>query len=717
MATQYHTLDMNEDADRESPRICASDIDVPSNAKNGVMRRLGYLPCLLLISSALGSLVFVACISFLWFANDDNILWNYIAIAGWTARTIAIAAVVLRTSITVQAGIASSMLASILLEDAGIYMPKLAVLSIMRAAAPAPYTLFRHIWPVIYTKNWIFSSLAAALTITSVFLQFTSTVLLADLDTGYVTGNLVSYPVTIRQAPTIGTRKWNVGVREYPAFAEYSEGMAADGSSGLSDTGLTLRAFLPISRQENRSSIHKYEGFSQVFDTRVVCVRPNITNLEVYLNSSLPVLHGSMSIPSDLRELAAASRLYGKDGDEFNCQVSIGALSEYQRYMYHQSDWKMTVCQFYGGSGHIQEAFREFNASEEGHAFLQKSYLLVNFTGDLLSPLGDIPEYTANPHLGFASLGRLFNDSIPGLVRRNRADWVDLYRTNGNYTPTEIRTKLSFSLCFSGFPARPFNISASSSVPPVEPRYRYDSDSGRVNFDDVRKQMLTSSGSLEDRGVLSLASQNWSTNWDGFYSYFHWMDVDSLLSMEDAGGAPTIHLIDAMTPSFARADISMGGLLLDILRSNGTTAEAMQSMLMVALESRYQDYLFFVGRTATMDRSNYSSQRADFVPVQIPGGQRRTANHAAGATQSYVLIMSAVFIHSVIVCSITAWYLKATTATLLWESWSNIAQIINSDTIGYLEKASAAKDSEVKAWMQSENLHLTSIKVKASPKL
>lgn len=89
--------------------------------------------------------------------------------------------------------------------------------------------------------------------------------------------------------------------------------------------------------------------------------------------------------------------------------------------------------------------------------------------------------------------------------------------------------------------------------------------------------------------------------------------------------------------------------------------------------------------------------------------------------------MITVLVHNIIVCSIVTWYLKgmsasnspkptlnhlsATTATLLWESWSNIAQIITPTTISYLEKASFAKDSEVKASMQSNNSHLIPIKV------
>jgi hypothetical protein len=154
---------------------------------NPNLRKTGHVPFLLLFLSILGSLAFVGYISFLWFAADSNLFWKNIALAGWTTRTIAIAAVVLRTSVTVQAGIASSMLAGILLEDPGIRLPKFAVFSIMRAAARTPHSLFRHTWSATFTKNWLFSSLAGILSITSVLLQFTSTILLADVDTGYVT--------------------------------------------------------------------------------------------------------------------------------------------------------------------------------------------------------------------------------------------------------------------------------------------------------------------------------------------------------------------------------------------------------------------------------------------------------------------------------------------------------------------------------------------------
>lgn len=410
-----------------------------------------------------------------------------------------------------------------------------------------------------------------------------------------------------------------------------------------------MRALLPISGKDNRSSIHAYEGFSQVFDARVVCVRPNITNLEVLLSSSNSwnhkspsIMRGNMSIPSDLEEIAAASHVYGNDWNEFSCQISIANLEAFQAY---PPGWKMTVCQFDRGAGNLQDVFTKVDASKPlywNKIFQRNSYLLMNFTGNVSSPTSVAPEFAddQDPIANPAFLGRIFNDSIPGLIRKSRADWVDIYRNEGDYTPNEMGLRLSFSLCFSAFRAQPFNISASSSVPLVEPTYRYDSENGRVKFDDFRKQMLKSSGSFEDRGILSLAVQNWSartTKWDGFYPYFHWMGVESLLSIENTGGAPTVHLAESMIPSSARADVSIGGLLLDMLYSGGTTAEAVQSMLTAILQSRYQDYFFSKGGIEIEHGSSFSTRRADFVAVQVPGGQGRLANRAAGATKSYLL--------------------------------------------------------------------------------
>ena len=478
-----------------------------------------------------------------------------------------------------------------------------------------------------------------------------------------LSSGLYLYPITIRNTPSMTTiPKWDVGVRQYPVFAEYSEGRAADGSAGLSDTGFTMRALLPVNGQENRSSIHRYEGFSQVFYTQVVCLRPNITYIGVgSWQDTLPVRRGNLSVPSDLADIATASHIYGHHWSEFSCHLPSAADPYNKKWMYHPSDWKLSICQCDGCAGNLLPV-GAYGVSPEERASnsFQESHLLMNFTG-MISP--NSSESDTDPIVSEFDFRRMYNDSNPGLVRENNADWVDIYRMAGNYTTQELATRLSFSLCFSAFQPTALNISASSSVPLVEPRYQYDPESGRLNFGDVRKQLLTSSGPIEDRGILSLAPQSWSAWWNesmNFMSpYFGSLDAGTLLQIPLFDNASTLHLVESTDGGAARADVSIGGLVLDILRSNGTTAEAVQSMMMVALESRYQDYFFSRGDgIAREGQSSFSTQRADFIAVQIPGGNGRSADHASGATLSYLLIMSTIIIHSTVVCGITTWYLK-----------------------------------------------------------
>jgi hypothetical protein len=167
-----------------------------------------------------------------------------------------------------------------------------------------------------------------------------------DISCSYPT----AYFVTIPDVSGHGDSKWKVGVRrQYPLFAEYAKGMAADGTSGLSDTVLTVRAFLPIDDEGNRSSLHTYKGPAAVIDTHVVCVRPNITDLSLSMGtddlSEDPVVSGKISIPLSLLETASSSGLSPSEWNNFSCELPR-ALSAKNGMRYDSSDWSLTICRF-----------------------------------------------------------------------------------------------------------------------------------------------------------------------------------------------------------------------------------------------------------------------------------------------------------------------------------------------------------------------------------
>jgi hypothetical protein len=378
-------------------------------------------------------------------------------------------------------------------------------------------------------------------------------------------------------------------VRQYPVFAEYAEGMVANGSLGMADTGLTMRAFLPIDSQGNRSSVHKYMGPAAVFDARVVCVRPNITisasslvDLDINRGSGSLSLRGNISIPTDLLKEAAASRVWLGLSQSFNCSTS--QIAPDSKLKYHPSDWDLSVCQLGQTSGLLQNAWTILGRPEKYES--STSYLLVN-----LSNTPKVSDRLAEG-VNLTKLQRIFNNPQTGLVRQNRGDWTDVYPTNDGLTAAD--GMLSFSLCFQASEIQHINVVASSVVPLVQPRYSYDSASVRIRFDQVRNQMSSPPNSTaEQRGILSLEPQRWEGNFEQNPAYLTNADTATALKIDPSANYSIAHLLQHYERPAGRADISIGGLLLEILREGGTTAEAVQSMMTALIASRYLDYVFF----------------------------------------------------------------------------------------------------------------------------
>jgi hypothetical protein len=156
---------------------------------------------------------------------------------------------------------------------------------------------------------------------------------------------------------------------------------------------------------------------------------------------------------------------------------------------------------------------------------------------------------------------------------------------------------------------------------------------------------------MEQRGILSLQSQPWEDNHLA-PPYLSAFDTEFAFKVIPFEGASTINLFQWAYPATNRADISIGGFLLEILREGGTTAEAVQSMMTALLASRYQDYVFLNSGNMTY------STRADFVAVQIPGGQGQPAFLAAGSTGPYILVMAVIAVHSLVIIFVVVWFCR-----------------------------------------------------------
>ena len=245
-----------------------------------------------LIIAAFTSLVLllsiVSVLTFLWHGNDTNQAWLDLVLANWVTRSVTLSALGLRIAISLQAAIATSMLASLVLEDTGLQFCSILEVSVMRFSNAGPLKL---LW--IYAKQAnspATTLLVTVLVLSTIATQLSSTLLLSDIGTitifdspsnsnlayGFST-NLGGSP-TLLFEPLLLSSSWKEPMTQYPAFGEYS--LLAHTNNSIDDTGLMIRAMVPIAAQNTREALRSYEGPGFAYDARTVCVQPAISSIE-----------------------------------------------------------------------------------------------------------------------------------------------------------------------------------------------------------------------------------------------------------------------------------------------------------------------------------------------------------------------------------------------------------------------------------------------------
>ncbi|KAF4990111.1 hypothetical protein FDECE_14494 [Fusarium decemcellulare] len=152
------------------------------------------------------------------------------------------------------------MIAAIAIERQGVPLMDVAQVSLSRFSNSAPVTPF----------FWMFGSAPALplrvaagfLVMTTVASQLTSTLLVNDLRTGYLKGFAKKSIVKIPSVhnPSRGS-VWTQKVSTSVTFAEYSEEVDVPGD--MDDTGLSIRAFLPIPGSNRPRKALSFQGHPQ----------------------------------------------------------------------------------------------------------------------------------------------------------------------------------------------------------------------------------------------------------------------------------------------------------------------------------------------------------------------------------------------------------------------------------------------------------------------
>ena len=174
------------------------------------------------------------------------------------------------------------MIAVLALKRNSILLPDLAAAIMIQFQNTGPLTLaLRLFHSRSHGRAKLLFSLGTILVITSTLLQFSSKILLFDFSIAPMTGSIqeLVVPYGIRDISDIATNPeacmdylgyCRSKPGGFPAFGEYLEPTSDEDE--FHDTGLTMRTFLPVISETQRSILRDYRGPATVVDSRMVCV-------------------------------------------------------------------------------------------------------------------------------------------------------------------------------------------------------------------------------------------------------------------------------------------------------------------------------------------------------------------------------------------------------------------------------------------------------------
>jgi hypothetical protein len=552
------------------------------------------------------------------------------------------------------------------------------------------------------------------LTCTSLFSQFTSTVLLQDLRDGVVVG--LGDNFSIRSGYASVVPEWSptqpyqqIIPRSYPTFAEYSEPPIINPE--IDDTGITLRGLLPIASENSRSFLYSFSGNATVMDSRVVCSRPNFVQDSV-------TIEGSYYAIDDQYEMYLSGRVYpsitipglvhNSTGAVFNCSYlptdaqdrpeiewilsrcwlgneAGGLLSEFEPQhdasaQYCNGTWETQdndQCNGARGSMKKDSDSTSNGVSDLRNLTLGSAVLLFNFSNVALYKT---PYMNQTTTINFTSTGN--------------GPWLDILLPDKN-------TRMSATLCYDALSTLDAPITTSSHTNRTEPSWGWDVAQDEYTTDKIREQLGAdrSPASLDDRGILKLETtpaelrrQAALTIFDGNIPRYYTVPF-ATAQIHPISWYPTNYSVSFCPKCSSYSDESSYGFdanpqqasaFIDTLRNTSSPALALQAYYTTLMRMIYYDHLPLFDYPGTQSMMF-------FTPTLIPKG-----------LGGLLAVIAVTILHLILMAIITFRFLTCTSATSVGSAWQAVAQLVSEDMSGILENATTASDGQVEQRVKSD---------------
>jgi len=667
--------------------------------------RLGRWNSALIFGGMVMLLATTVSLSFLWFGGDNtsssssSSIWHAIVLKGWLIRTVTILSLVIRATVAAQVLVCVSMLASLALEHGHAPLHGAAAISMMRFQNGGAFSFLGNIsWSPKSVGGSLLVVTSAVLAVIAVGLQFTSTALLSDLGPGFVLLPMaerqsLGYALSVENPNSKAISMSTARAREsgnhihnkpgFPVFAEYAETPSPrDQTDGISDTGLSMRAFLPLLSPSSRMHLREYTGPATVFDARVVCLRPDMDNTVLNFRyhtpppqpDVFPLIAGRVA--SSLRP---RRRFTGSAGGEFNCSYSAPDL-----FAPDAREWPVSLCanrlfqEPLHGTVSDMEPFPVQGRLTGGDNSqkIEEEYLVINATGtpEDWSAILTLPRGPNMNSSSTANWTQLVAD-------RGEGEWLHLKTTNASST-----VGFSISLCYSAFHYMVADVHANTTTttPLFEPFVTWNTNQTFYDTSQARRQLVGSSSSSsgntnngpEERGILRLTPlASWlAFNETGHFNSTPRFPTQALamrISEVNNRLTQTLSVCSSCDCGNCRLDRPLvsninavqAAVVNQVLSSTRNAARGIQSLLtMLAAQAYYDQAELFdlVGQAET--RSIVEVIR----PVK---------------STFFAVVVVLVAVHISIVMAVVVLFLKRTENTVLGDAWRVVAQLRGDDKI------------------------------------
>lgn len=703
--------------------------------------KTGWITTISLIFGTLLALAALAVLGFLWFGHSGNRTWRAVMVGGWLSTAITICGGVIQQVVNLQLGVAAAMLASLALESRDVLLSDLASVSMLRATASATsvFTMFwqflRRHWSARRVKrHWTGVSFLLILTLLLWALnQFLLVIIVTDValrpTDGEATNSSVPYSLhyflsgTSLQSRAIPNRgAWFTKPTAFAAFAEYSEPPYI--ANGVSDTGRTLRAFLPMKTVDLRDNLKSYKGNATVLDARVTCQVPTLNSATISVPSTggdLFQLNGTVAASRETPRLGnrTLNAHSGTEGLDWGIDSPVAFLC-HGAIIDTDTEWRISICQLYEGGNRVEGGTAEtFSGGLVSEFRNLTSFMSVADNGSTANT--DPSTYGTAYLILNSTLGSQYDweaglevpdDNTSGyypVAYQERGEWLDLVYSRSNVI-------LSVSLCYAAFDFADVPVQISSNINRTETSFDpvYDSNTSMYTFAALRKAMgQDKSTSLADRGQLELAGKpSWLTSPgenfaplsnsanDPSSSELYLRSLADIgfdskmdISMGNIGNISGIILPDFTCPDATATDAECVvpelmhiRLVQEILRTGGTIAFALQTMITLLSGMVYYDQMGQFDKVTAADMTM-------FQVASVPTAHR-----------GFVVVAAMLLVHLGTVATILLLFLRRTSFSRLGACWSTLAQVGTGDVARHLGYSTLLSDGQVEEEMRKHGI-------------